>query len=218
MKHASFLPGAACLLGLGACSYTDSGDGTQTLLVTATISFDGSTDTRVNVERLGAAVSGATVTLHDPDKDETLTLTEDLPSNSGRYELNAIPGYRRRLELKVESGGDNLQAKLEGPGAHFITDPQGSQLIKRTSQGSQLEVKWGTKDGLRADEVTIELDDFKTTQSEDSGSFDQIAMARVKDGARDLRVERRNRVSLDGGSGGSTMTIEYAARIEINVE
>ncbi len=207
------------LLGLvlGACGYTDTGSGTRTLQVEASSSFDvtDGNDSRVRVtvrQADGTNVDDASVNVKDGDSGAVIAVPAD--GNGGRYSVD-VPGYRRRLELAVARGSDRLDVKLEGPGPHTITSPVPGQVVS----GNTLGVSWATKDGVAADEVSL---DIRHTQAQrllttDTGSSNDLSLAGLSAGTYDLDVTRQNVVVPGGGVTGSTFTISYNVSTEFIV-
>ncbi len=207
----------AAASAIAACGgYTSGGGGTDTLEVEARVSFavgNANMVGRVSVNQRGAFVQGATVTLRDEETEAVFPLTED----GNFYRTNIPGGYRRKLELKVERGGDNLDAKLEGPGEHFINTPFDGTIIKLGD--SPLEVNWTVKDGIRADDVSIRLDgsDYRGETNKDKGKV-EVPRELLRVGDDTIRVERSNTVDLEGGAGESTYTISYEAMSRVRFE
>jgi hypothetical protein len=216
---------ASLTLALGAaaaCGYTDAGGGSRTLEVIATMDYqvhDNETTINIEVNKDGAPLEGANVVVKD---DENGTTHEIAQQNAGAdtvYRQN-LSGYIRRAELRVELDNDRLDAKLEGPGPHRITEPENGRTFKRSDIGDNLTVKWKTDDGIAADETTIRLgwgDRHSSTIKEDPGNYD-IPSASLADGNEEVRVIRRNRVNLDGGIGQSKLEISYEARNDIIIQ
>jgi hypothetical protein len=201
-------------LMLGACSYTDSGSGTGTLLVKATASYSvgplagNNFQLVVTVADINGARTGAQVVMTDGENGDRFTLAA-VAGHDGSYAADVV-GYRRRLELGVQSGSDSLKAKLEGPGPHVIDSPKPGGY-HRSDLGDHLDVSWSTSDGIRADAVVIDLGHgIERTINDDTGSDDSIATQQLSTGDYDLTVTRSNRVDLAGGVGGSIFTTSYA--------
>lgn len=207
----------AAVSAMAACGgYTSGGSGTDTLEVEARVSFavgNANMVGRVSVSQRGAFVQGATVTLRDEETEAVFPLTED----GNFYRTNIPGGYRKKLELKVERGSDNLDAKLEGPGEHFINTPFDGTVIELGD--SPLKVNWTVKDGIRADDVTISLDgsDYRGETNQDKGEV-EVPRELLRVGEDTIHIERSNTVNLEGGAGVSTYTISYEATSRIRFE
>ncbi len=207
--------GVAALL-LGGCGYTDSGDGSGTLSVTAEIIHYANNDVsqlRVQiVDADGQDVDDAEVIFTDDGSDEAIELTVN-PGN--RYTAN-VDGYRRRLRLSVERGEDNLTGTVEGPAPHRITNPANARTRAVTRD---LTVEWATEDGVRADQVVIRLNlaNFSTVLTDDPGRY-AIPQSYLEVGDGQLAVERRNSVVLNGGIGGSSLTLGTSVENDVIIE
>jgi hypothetical protein len=222
MKLANQLATIALAAGLVACgSYTDAGKGSNTLTVEATARFapggDEGMRLRVNITKDGQHVDDATVVFEDGDSTDTFFAEAQ---GNGRYEHNTgSRGYRRKLELKISREGtdDELEAKLEGPGPFRIETPANDDIVE-ISDGDELEVVWVTEDGIKADEVRVQLDeaDYEDTDDEDDGQV-EVPRSRLRLGADQVEIHRVNRVKLEGGAGNSSFTISYEASNDIQV-
>ena len=204
---------------LGGCSYSDAGTGTHTLQVKASLDYAaGDTDiSHLLVEILDSAgqpVSDAAVTLLDGDTGEEFTLPE---ADSGIYRSD-IPKYRRRAQLIIKRGTDRLEGQLEGPGPHLIETPVQAGTVNRVDLVDHLEVEWTTEDGLKADQVTLGLDDgFSTTETEDRG-FATIPKDELHSGSEGVTVRRRNSLVFAAGLNHSSFEITYQVRHGFQVQ
>ncbi len=210
MRRLSF--GLALISSFTACGYTDGGGGSNTLEVIATLEYRTSENemaSEVQVRKSGAAVEGATITLTDGETDERFVAEQQNSGQNVRYRVT-IPGYHRRIAIKVEQGSDDLHGQLEGPGTHIITSPSNAQIVDRSSSGDDLSVRWKTTDGIAADEVTLRLSDgdYQTTLKDDHGKG-SIPVSKLGAGDETVHVIRRNRVTLEGGVGASALEISY---------
>ncbi len=214
--------GVMLAAGLAACgTYTDGGDGSGTLTVEATARFAPGNDEgmrlRVNITKDGQDVDDATVVFEDGDSTDTFFAEAQ---GNGRYEFNTgSRGYRRKLELKISREGtdDELEGKLEGPGPFRIEQPANDDLVE-ISDGDDLEIIWVTEDGIKADEVRVEVDeaDYQDTDDDDDGQL-EVPRARLRLGPDQIEIHRINRVKLEGGAGNSSFTISYEATNDIQV-
>ena len=154
----------------------------------------------------------------DGDSGTTFDIPQQNAGASTRYRLPDMQGYHRKVELRVENNSDRLEGKLEGPGPHTILEPLNNETVKRSSEGDNMPVKWRVDDGIRAEEVTIALDegDHRSTIKDDPGSYD-VPTTALASGDEGVEVTRRNRVKLDGGIGGSKLEISYEAENDIIV-
>jgi len=213
-------PKVSCLvlaaLLLGGCNYTDSGGGSGTLTVSAEVIHHANNDVcqlRVHItDTDGRAVDDAEVIFTDDANGETIELTVN-PGH--RYAAN-IDGYRRHLRLSVERGEDELHGAIEGPAPHRITKPVNARTRAVTRD---LTVEWATEDGVRADQVVIRLNlaNFSTVLTDDPGSY-EIPQSYLEVGSGPLAVERRNSVVLNGGIGGSSLTLGTSVENDVIIE
>lgn len=208
---------AAAMSALAACGgFTDAGDGSHTLEVDARVSFqagDGNMTARVSVTQKGAQVQGATVTLRDDDTEAVFPL-----ENDGNFYRATIAGpYRKKLELKVTSGDDNVSAKLEGPGVHFIVDPFDGTRVKLGDD--PLKVNWSVADGIRADDVAVTIDgsDYRGETNKDKGEV-EVPRELLRVGDAIVRIERSNSVDLKGALGASAFVLSYQALSHVTFE
>ncbi len=201
--------------GVTGCGYTDGGGGSRTLEVQARLEYrahDNQTDIRIDVRKDGAVLDDANITITDGDTDKRFEIEQNNPGGEYRDDID---GYHRRVELRIESNSDELNAQLEGPGIHFVTAPANDTVVKRDDIGDSLEVEWETKDGMAAEEVDVRIHSTGYTKHitnwEDPGSAD-IPSGKIDEGDEETRVVRRNKVRLDGGTGSSSLEITYEAR------
>lgn len=219
--HVRFASSLLALSTAAACGYTDPGSGSGTLEVIATMEYQfhgNETSVRVEVRKNATPLEGVSVVIKDDESGATHDITQQSSGADTVYRLS-LSNYIRRAELRVELDDDRLDAKLEGPGPHRITEPENGQTFSRSDIGDNLTVKWKTEDGIAADETTIRLSqgDHTTTIREDPGSY-EIPSSSLADGDEGIRVIRRNRVDLKGGVGQSKFEISYEARNDIIVQ
>jgi hypothetical protein len=208
---------AGSVLTIG-CGYTDGGGGTRTLRVVAELSYsahDNETDVHITVEKDGVTVDNAIVEVKDSDSELAWLVTQGNPREEYTRigDDHHIDGYHRWVELSVEADADRLDAQLEGPGKHKVVSPDNNDVLAIDDLGDDLEVAWETSDGLTAQEVVINLGDHShtITKWEDPGSYD-VPTSGLEPGEESVRVTRRNKIRLDGGTTGSLLTVEYEAR------
>ncbi len=208
---------ATAMSAIAACGgFTNGGGGTNTLEVEALVSFaagNANMNARVSVVQNGAQVQGAVVTLRDEETEAVFNLEPE----SNFYRANIAGGYRRKLELKIERGEDNLDAKLEGPGEHFVSNPFDGTTIELGE--NPLTVNWAVSDGIRADDVAITLDgsEYRGETSHDRGEV-EVPRELLRVGDDVIHIERSNGVDLDGGTGSSRFTISYDASSTVTFE
>ncbi len=202
------------LFAAGCGGFTDSGSGSRTLLVDARAAYalsNDRTDLRVDVEVQSGDADEARVFVTDDESNEEIELL--LANNAGirtaRFN-GSFSGYRRRLELRVERGDDDLDAQLEGPGRHVIESPSNGSALSLDDVGGSLEISWSVEDGLQADTVSVSLDEssFDATVDEDKGKLD-VEREFLSLGDEEVEVRRTNSIELAGGLVGSKFDFSY---------
>jgi hypothetical protein len=200
-----------CLMGV-ACGFSDPGTGTQALGVQGT--FDCSfatmqTEVQFNVSGTEAALANANITLVDADTRETLHVP---PSDEvGTYRARWA-GYHRRVEIQIWAEAQGLSAHMEGPGKHTLVLPRtGATLRPKES----LQVAWATADGVRADEVTLQLSHADATQvlTYDGGTARFTPQA-LGQGRETVTVRRSQYLILAGAAEGSRLRHSYSVATE----
>lgn len=207
----SLLGGAAA-----SCGYSNPGDGSHSLEVHATLTYrvadTDQTAVRITVTKNGVAVPSANVVVTDADNNKTYTISDK--ADASTYQQD-IAGFHRRVAIKVESGTDNITCQIEGPGRHVVSAPLQGPL----KRANDLGVEWTTRDGVRADEVTVALDLAESTQTvtDDRGTF-TVASPVLKTGLEKLHVTRRNKLVPAGGVGSSSVEMNYEVAVEFQIE
>lgn len=208
------------LLTLAGCGYTDAGDGSKTLVVVADAVYSASEDNQlrvdVTVSKDGVGVTGATVKFTDGESGDVFTVPPH-GGQDGRYRGD-LTGYHHSLAIEVDSGDDNLEAQLEGPGTHVIAEPVNGARLTRDDVAN-LDIEWEVSDGIRADKVHIEIGDnvCTTTEIEETGSL-TLPCKGLPAGSSFVRVRRSNQISLEGGVGESNFELSYQVTNQIVVE
>lgn len=196
-------PLSALLLLLAGCGVTSTGTGTGTLYVEATSKGKpDSTELEVIVRRAGEAVMGANVYVEDV---EGAVAARSLEPKGKAYE-GRFPGYVRGMRLKVTAGEDELEAALEGPSAHLITNPPAGGLVLRGT-AEILTIEWSAEGP--ADRVRIDAEALDEVLVEgDPGEY-ALPLAGLKDGDQKVEVRRETSVDLAGGVAGSVWRARY---------
>jgi hypothetical protein len=208
-----------------ACGYTDEGDGSGTLQVQADITYtvhNNQMHAEIEVTKGGVPVTDATVTL-DPDEgaEATIPFNDGPGNNDDRYRAN-ITSYKRRLQLRIDRGDDWVEVQLEGPGTHSIAEPEAGGIIDAGDLDGDIEVKWKTEDGVKCDEVKVEVRgnneevQYENTP-DDTGSHDVEGTA-FDSGANTIQVTRRNSIRPKGAEGSSYFKIHYQVENSVVVE
>lgn len=181
-------------------SSTDPGSGTKTLVVEAKIDYEAGADIDVHVRRAGADVVDAVVKV--TSNLGNLTLTYD---GGGTYKGNQA-GWAKYFAIEVTAGPDALEASIAAPQPALLTQPD----IRVPFDAQQAEAVLFRWDADRADLVRIKTEKFETLPEyvEDTGSYMIQATAFVKD-EQEVKLKRRNSLTLAGGAPGSTLTAEF---------
>src|SRR5262245_23967722 len=141
-----YLPGGLCfasllvVLGCGDDSGNDSGGGTGTLLVTASISMQegGDSDIDVRVRRAGTSVLDALVRISSGRGDVGL-----IHDGFGVYR-GTQNGYGGTYRLSVLSGTDELHGAIEAPQAAVLRTPDPTKVLDpRAEADGVVTVSWG---------------------------------------------------------------------------
>ena len=214
-----FAAAATALASLGAgCGYADSGDGTKTLGVVATLRCgypELLTRAEFAISEPAGTVSAAVVTLTDGDTNESVEVAET--SEPGHYAAS-WPGYHRRVKASVWRGKDGMRFQVEAPSPHLLLAPAPGTWLK---QAQILEVRWRSPDGLRADRVDVHVDgqggqagapDAEATGgtvSRDAGRA-HVRLEDVAAGAHTLQVARTSTLVPAGARPGASVESTYA--------
>ncbi len=212
------------LIGCGGTD--DPGTGTQTLKVVAGIEareqipnassandFDVTIEVWVTKDGLPVNDALVVVTL---DGDDEISLEEG-ELLKGRY-TKSLVGYPVSVELDVEAGDDNVKdAMVLCPDIHVFTNPTSGQVIPA---GQDLQVKWEREE--RADAAELESKKEGKLEIEDSGSYtlDATYFPGKPDKQEDdhITLWRTRRVGLEGGVGGSELSVTVRNRVEFLID
>jgi hypothetical protein len=215
---------AFLLIGCGGSE--DPGTGTKTLKVVADIEareqipnasnandFDVTIEVLVTKDSLPVTNALVVVTL---DGDEELLLDEG-ELLKGRYTTSLV-GYPTSVELDVESGDDNVKdAVVLCPDIHVFTNPTSGQVVPANQD---LEVLWEREE--RADAAELESRKEGKLEIDDTGSFilDATHFPGKPDKQEDdhITLWRTQRVGLEGGVGGSELSVMVRNRVEFLVD
>lgn len=214
------------LLLIGCSGSEDPGTGTKTLKVVAALEareqipnassrndFDVTVEVLVTKDSLPVSDALVIATL---DGDDEILLDEgDLLK--GRYTASRV-GYPGSVELDVESGDDNVKdALLLCPDIHVFKSPTPGQVVPA---GQDLEVKWDRDEP--ADAAELESKKEGRIEIEDTGSYtlDATHFPGKPDKQEDDRITlwRTERVGLEGGVGGSELSVLVRNRVEFLVD
>jgi hypothetical protein len=215
---------AFLLIGCGGSE--DPGTGTKTLKVVAAVeaqeqipnAFSGNdfdVTLAVWVTRDNLPVQDALVVITLDGDDEILLDEGDLLK--GRYAASRV-GYPGSVKLVVESGEDNVKdAVLSCPDIHVFSNPTPGQVVPANQD---LQVEWD-RQGM-ADAAELESKKEGKIEVEDTGGFtlDASRFPGKPDKQEDDRVTlwRTKRVGLEGGVGGSELSVTVRNRVEFLID
>lgn len=191
------------LLAAACGSRTDSGSGSDTLF--ALIEVTGkpeSTGVEVELKLRGNPVVGANVVVTDDDTKGTTTLEG---RSAGLYKAT-LTGYARTLGVKITSGEDTLEARLEGPSPHVITRPPNDAIVRR-ADFDVLRVEWQAD--TPADRVEIEPEGTDAITLDGDVFEALVPLGPLKSREQRIGVTRETSVDLAGGVEGSKMRSRY---------
>jgi hypothetical protein len=212
---AALLGAASCGVG---CGSTDSGGGSGTLFVTAEANGrPDSTRIRVTLQQRGNPVVGANVVVVHVENDVSINLEGVGSSGRGsefKYE-GTFNRYARTLALKITSGEDALDARLQGPAPHVITRPPNDVIVRR-KEFEFLDVRWEA-DGS-ADAATVTVSDLEPMELEGDPFEVQIPLGGLRNGTHQVEVRRETSVPLTGGVEGSVMRTRYTVDNRFTIE
>jgi hypothetical protein len=198
-----------------ACGYTDAGVGTRTLEIRAALHYDWRTDATtadVWLTRSGYTVDDANVVL--VDADSRLLRPAVTAVAAGHYAVT-ITGYPRRLQLSVRAGDDALTCQIEGPGRHVIATPAPGTVV---TYGEPLPVRWVTEDGVRADSVTVSLEQTAwSVRIVDDQGHTAVPAQVLTPGVQTLTVQRHSHMVPSGASGHSYVDVAYTVSTPVQV-
>ncbi|GAC1655222.1 MAG: hypothetical protein NVS4B3_19770 [Gemmatimonadaceae bacterium] len=190
-----------------AVARNNPGTGTSTLMVSALVDAVNvaggfSTDYTVTVQdRLGAAVSGATVTINNPTAGP-LTLPETAPG-SGVYFNTKLSFPSGDFRLDVVRGTDNVAGVIVGgPSPHVITTPTNGSVVPANQP---LLVRWTVPSISKA--ATVETRNFAPIVLADTGAYVIAAANNPVNSNQRVRVTRYNEVDMNGGLPGSRLRV-----------
>lgn len=209
----ALLAGTVAACGGNTAGGGDPGVGSQTLRVDAVITSSNTvqsaltntqfaTEFSVTVSKGGVPVQGAQVIIGSGSGPLTLTNTG---GNQGNYR-GSLPGYGQTYSLDITSGADTISgARITGPDFHVISDPTPSGTYKANMP---LVLNWGP---AGANEATIETAKLNPTAVSDTGTFTVGPSFLLGDPGKikedRARITRTTRISLNGGSAGSTLSV-----------
>lgn len=197
-----------------AATRNDPGTGTRTMMVRADIEGEdvsGGFVTRFEVvlrDAQGAAITGATVTVRNPELG-TLNLLE-LDAGTGEYLATVNSFASGDYRLDVTRGSDEVRGVVVGGmSAHAITSPSANATVLADQP---LNVTWSRPS--EAAGVEIETRDFQAEGLPDTGSYTIPADANPPNADQRVRVWRFNKVDIAGGLFGSELKLSIRDTVE----
>jgi len=192
-----------------------AGTGSSTLLVSATVAVTNSATAPTTTltadvsDGLGAAVTGATVTIQNAGLGGDTALVETPGGTAGHYTASKTSLPAGDFTLSVVKGTDSVQGVVVGsPGLHAINSP----ALNSTAPANQpLDVSWTTPATAKA--ATVTTRDY-SVQVPDTGAY-SIATANnpARTGQRVI-VSRVNEVDLAGGLPGSRFRVTVTTTVD----
>jgi hypothetical protein len=212
-------------LALAACGKTSTalernrgGSGSGTLLVDAQIeqSTSSSANTTFDVnlrDGVGAAVSGATVIIHN-DQFGNVTLPEQA-GNAGHYRATkpAVSGGDFGLDVAHPSKGSVTGVVVGNPGMHAINAPKAGMAVP---SGQPLQISWTTP--TAAYSASIATKNFGPVQAPDTGAYTIPGASNPIENAQRLDVLRENVVNISGGTIGSQLSLTSKVSVTFPVQ
>ncbi len=199
---------SALVLALAGCgSRTDPGRGTKVLEAQIEVSGrEDSTSIELALQARGNPVLGANVVFTDVDSGEQYTAEMQ---SAGNYR-STIMGYPLALRVRIVSADDFLEAQLESPAPHSITQPPNDSIVRGVDGAGQpfefLVVRWS---GESAQKATVHPEgSMELPQETDIGAA-EIPLANLSNGDQRVGVTRQTSVNLAGGAPGSQMRTRY---------
>ncbi|MBI4821952.1 MAG: hypothetical protein HY791_37185 [Deltaproteobacteria bacterium] len=182
-----------------ACGGTSAGGGSGTLSAKIEVALKSdSTKISVDLHLKEQPVRGANVVATDWETEAQATLED---KQGGRYET-ILHGYVRTVAIKVTSGDDELDGRLEGPAPFEITRPPANAIVRR-GDSDVLSIEWASE--AAAERVEIRAEGVEpVTLEEDLFHYD-LPLGLVQNGDQKLSIARETAVDLAGGTEGSRM-------------
>jgi hypothetical protein len=190
-----------------------AGTGSSTLLVSATVAVTNSatsptTSLTADVsDGLGAAVTGATVTIQNAGLGGDTALVEG--GTAGHYTASKTSLPSGDFTLSVVKGTDSVQGVVVGsPGLHAINGP----ALNSTAPANQpLDVSWTTPAISKS--ATITTRNY-SVQVPDTGTYTIPAANNPVRTAQRVILKRSNEVEIAGGLPGSIITVEVTTTVD----
>jgi len=190
-----------------------AGTGSSTLLVSATVTVTNSatsptTSLTADVnDGLGAAVTGATVTIQNAGLGGDTALVEG--GTAGHYTASKTSLPSGDFTMSVVKGTDSVQGVVVGsPGVHAINSP----ALNSTATANQpLDVSWTTPAISKS--ATITTRNY-SVQVPDTGTYTIPAANNPVRTAQRVIIKRANEVEIARGLPGSIMRVTVTTTVD----
>lgn len=208
---------AACGGSATTLQRNRTGTGTGTLQVMgaidATTSGGPQTTFAVDLQDgFGAAVSGATVTVHNADFQDVPLV--EVAAGSGHYVNSRAAISNADFGLDVSHSKGSVQGVAAGnPGMQIINAPLANAIVPA---GQALAVSWTTP--VAAQTASVETRNMSQTMVPDTGTYLVAGTSNPPNTQQRLSIDRLNAVSIAGGIIGSQLTVTNHARVVYTVQ
>lgn len=196
-----------------ALSSNNAGTGTSTLQITADVQASltsGGPVTSFSVriqDGLGNNVSGATVTINNPDFGAVPLVEAN--AGSGHYTNSKAAFSGGDFRLDVDRNTDNVHGVVVGgPGTSDITAPKSNTTYAANPQALQLS--WTTPSQAKA--ANIHTRDFDADVP-DTGAYSIPAASNPPRSSQLLTISRYNEVDIAGALSGSRMRVTSSTTV-----
>jgi hypothetical protein len=201
----------ACGGGSGAFTRNDPGIGSSTLKIAADIdgSASGAAYTGTVSDGVGASVSGATVTIANPNlTGGQLRLTE-VTANTGKYTSASAAFPAGDFQLGVAKGNDFVRGVIVGGiGAHTINSPA---VNSKVAANQPLAISWTTPSQSKQASISTKNMQFDGL---DTGTYTIAGAMNPVNSSQKVQIDRENQVEIAGGLMGSRLRVTYSAKVE----
>jgi hypothetical protein len=192
---------------------TDAGDGSETLLVNASIDGDGDgdgagADMTVRVRRAGVDVNDAIVEISSNHGEVSLAST----GGGGEYR-GGQPLWGDWYEIRVTAGDDWLDGGVEAPVRPALVTPDpAAPFDVRAAEDGLVRVAW---DGEAAQTIRVRAGDYDASLA-DTGSV-MVPATMFTDEEEDIELRRENATALAGGAPGSDLSAHIDSQTRVIV-
>jgi hypothetical protein len=192
-----------------------AGTGSSTLLVSATVAVTNSATAPTTTltadvsDGLGAAVTGATVTIQNAGLGGDNALVETPGGTAGHYTASKTSLPAGDFSLSVVKGTDSVQGVVVGsPGLHAINSP----ALNSTAPANQpLDVSWTTP--AMSKSATITTRNY-SVQVPDTGTYTIPAANNPARTGQRVIIRRANEVEIARGLPGSILRATVTTTVD----